>query len=118
MQRIVLKSKIHNAKITQTDLLYNGSITIDKEIMKRAHIVENELVQVVNVNNGTRFETYVICGEKEPGMICLNGPAARMGVVGDSVHILTYVILEDDELNNFKPSIIILNEKNEILCEK
>ena len=118
MQRTVLKSKIHNATITQTELLYDGSITIDEIIMKRSNIVENEQVQVVNQNNGARFETYVIPGERGSGMICLNGPAARMGIVGDSIHILTYITAEDDELKHFKPSIIILNEKNEILSEK
>ena len=118
MQRTILKSKIHNAVIMQTKLTYEGSITIDGYLMDKADIVENERVQVVNINNGARLETYVIRGKERSSYICLNGPAARLGVEGDRIHILTYVIVNDDELENVKPAVLILNEKNEIIEEK
>ena len=110
----MLKSKIHNAVVTQTELSYAGSITIDGSLMEKSDIIENERVQVVNINNGARFETYVIQGEKGTGSICLNGPAARLGSPGDKIHILSYATMSQDELKGFKPTIIILNDKNEI----
>ena len=115
MLRTVLKSKIHNANVTQSNLYYEGSITIDGNLMDKADIIENERVQVVNLNNGSRFETYVMRGESGSGIICLNGPAARMGIEGDTVHVLSYVTIADNELKEYKPTIIILNEKNEII---
>lgn len=118
MRRILLKSKIHNAMITHSNLYYAGSITIDENLMERADIVENERVQVVNLNNGARFETYAICGKRGSGMICLNGPAARLGVETDIIHILTYATVGEEELKTFKPVKIVLNEKNEIIDEK
>lgn len=118
MRRIILKSKIHNAVVTQTDLSYSGSITIDELIMEKSDIIENERVQVVNLNNGARFETYVIKGEKGTEMICLNGPTARLGSPGDTIHILSYATMSEDELRGFKPKIIVLNDKNEIIQEK
>ena len=118
MRRIILKSKIHNAAITQTELSYSGSITIDALILEKSDIIENERVQVVNLNNGARFETYVIQGEKRTGMICLNGPAARLCSPGDRIHILTYATVSEEELKDFKPKIIVLNDKNEIIQEK
>jgi len=102
----------------QTKLSYEGSITIDGYLIDKADIVENERVQIVNINNGARFETYVIRGEEGSSLICLNGPAARLGVEGDRIHILTYVTVNDEELRNFKPVILILNEKNEIIEKK
>ncbi len=113
MRRIMLKSKIHNAVLTQTELSYVGSITIDGSLMEKSNIIENERVQVVNINNGARFETYVIQGEKGAGSICLNGPAARLGSPGDKIHILSYATMSQDELKGFKPRIIFLNDKNE-----
>ena len=113
MRRIMLKSKIHNAVVTQTELSYSGSITIDELIMEKSDIIENARVQVVNLNNGARFETYVIQGEKGAGSICLNGPAARLGSPGDKIHILSYATMSQDELKGFKPRIIFLNDKNE-----
>jgi aspartate 1-decarboxylase len=118
MQRIMLKSKIHNAGITQADLSYTGSITIDGEVMDRADIYENERVQGVNLNNGARFETYVIRGEGGSGVICLNGPAARMGLVGDRVHILSYALLTEDELRGHAPRIVMLDDGNRVAKEK
>ena len=111
MQRIMMKSKIHNAVVTQAELNYEGSITIDSNLIEKANIVENEKVQVVNLNNGERFETYVIKGE-DSGVICLNGPAARLGSVGDKVHIISYVVLDEKELVGFKPTVILLGNKN------
>ena len=109
----MLKSKIHNAVVTQTELSYEGSITVDASLMEKSDIIENERVQVVNINNGARFETYVIQGEKGTGSICLNGPAARLCSPGDKIHILSYATMSQDELKGFKPRIIFLNNKNE-----
>jgi len=112
MQRTLLKSKIHNARVTHANLYYEGSITIDELLMERADIVEHEQVQVVNCNNGARFETYVIRGERGSGMICLNGPAARLGNVGDIVHILSYAVITEEERENFEPVIVKLGDGN------
>lgn len=114
MLRYMLKSKIHRAVVTEADLNYVGSITIDKNLMEAADILENEKVTVVNNNNGQRFETYVIEGEAGSGIICLNGAAARLAVRGDVVIILTYTILEDEESKTHKPRLVYVNEKNEI----
>ena len=118
MQRILLKSKIHNARETHANLFYEGSITIDENLMEKADIVEHEQVQVVNCNNGARFETYVIKGERGSGMICLNGPAARLGNVGDTVHILTYAVVSEEEREFFKPVVLVLSDRNSIVEEK
>lgn len=118
MQRTLLKSKIHGARVTQANLFYEGSITIDENLMEKADIVENERVQVVNINNGARFETYVIKGERGSGTICLNGPAARLGTESDIIHILSYVLLDESERKGFEPIIILCNESNEIVRTK
>ncbi|MCR4560607.1 MAG: aspartate 1-decarboxylase [Bacteroidales bacterium] len=102
----VLKSKIHRVKVTQADLQYIGSITIDEALMQAANLIENEKVQVVNVNNGERLETYVIKGEKNSGCICLNGPAARKASVGDLVIIMSYASMDFEEAKSFKPAVI------------
>jgi aspartate 1-decarboxylase len=109
-----MKSKIHRAVVTDADLNYIGSITIDKNLMDAADIVEYEKVTIVNNNNGERFETYVIEGEPGSGMICLNGAAARLVQKGDIVIIITYTILQDEEYKNFKPKRVFVNDKNEI----
>lgn len=106
----VLKSKIHRVSITQADLNYMGSITIDERLMEAANIVEGEKVQVVNVNNGERLETYVIKGEKDSGTICLNGPAARKAAVGDIVIILSYASMEMEIAKSFQPTLVFPNE--------
>ncbi|MBX2944188.1 MAG: aspartate 1-decarboxylase [Cyclobacteriaceae bacterium] len=110
----VLKSKIHRAKITQAELHYVGSITIDETLMKAANFIEGEKVTVVNVNNGERLETYVIKGEPGSGMICLNGPAARKVQVGDIVIIFSYASMEFEEAKNFKPSIVFPSPDNRL----
>lgn len=114
MFRYIMKSKIHRAVVTDADLNYVGSITIDKNLMDAADIVEYEKVTIVNNNNGERFETYVIEGEPGSGMICLNGAAARKVQKGDVVIIITYTILQDEECKTFKPKRVFVNEKNEI----
>lgn len=114
MLRYMLKSKIHRAVVTEADLDYVGSITIDKKIMEAADIIENEKVTIVNNNNGARFETYVIEGEAGSGVICLNGAAARLAHRGDIVIILTYTILNDEECKNHKPRLVFVNDKNEV----
>ena len=110
----VLKSKIHRAKITQAELHYVGSITIDEVLMEKANLIEGEKVQVVNINNGERLETYVIRGERNSGVICLNGPAARKAVVGDLVVIISYASIELEEAKKFKPTIVFPDPDNRI----
>jgi len=114
MQRTFLKSKIHRAAVTQAELNYEGSITIDLDLIDAAEMHELELVSVVNINNGERFETYIIPGERGSGVICLNGAAARKVVVGDRIIIMTYCQLSDAEIPNHKPSIVIVDENNKI----
>lgn len=108
----ILKSKIHLAKITDTQLYYQGSIGIDKSLMKAAGLVSGERVQVLNFNNSNRFETYVIEGVK--GEISLRGPAAKLGKKGDKVIILAFGLMEPDEAKNFKPKIVLVDDRNEV----
>ncbi len=115
MQIQVLKSKIHRVKITQAELHYVGSITIDEDLMDAANLIENEKVQVVNVNNGERLETYVIKGERGSGQVCLNGPAARKAQVGDIVIIISYAGLELEEAKKFEPKLIFPDEQNKLI---
>lgn len=105
----VVKSKIHNVSVTEANLNYIGSITIDEDLMDAANIIENEKVQVVNINNGERLDTYVIKGKRGSGNICLNGPAARKVVVGDVVIIIAYATIEFNEARSFKPNIVFPN---------
>jgi len=107
----VVKSKIHNVTVTEANLNYIGSITIDEDLMDAANIIENEKVQVVNLNNGERLETYVIKGERGSGDVCLNGAAARKVVIGDVVIIISYASLEFDEARTFKPFIVFPDTK-------
>ncbi|TYQ15569.1 UNVERIFIED_CONTAM: L-aspartate 1-decarboxylase [Acetivibrio alkalicellulosi] len=108
----MLKSKIHRAKVTEANLDYVGSITIDEDLMDAADIFENEKVQVVNNNNGNRFETYVIPGKRGSGVICLNGAAARLVHPGDIVIIISYVLIERDKAKNYTPKIVFLDNTN------
>ncbi len=107
----IFKSKIHNVTVTEANLLYIGSITIDEDLMDAANLIENEKVQVVNVNNGERLETYVIKGKRGSGIICLNGPAARKAVVGDVVIIISYATIDFEEAKSFRPTIIFPDTK-------
>ncbi len=110
----ILKSKIHRATVTEADLNYIGSITIDETLMDASGLIENEKVQVVNINNGERIETYVIKGERDSGMICLNGPAARKALPGDIVIILAYAQMSSEEAASFVPRIIFPDDQNKI----
>jgi aspartate 1-decarboxylase len=102
----VIKSKIHKVRVTEANLQYVGSVTIDEDLMDAANLIANEKVQVVNINNGERFETYVIRGERGSGAICLNGPAARKVEVGDIVIIMSYASMDFEEAKRFKPNFI------------
>ncbi|MCL5027731.1 MAG: aspartate 1-decarboxylase [Bacteroidetes bacterium] len=114
MTREMFRSKIHRATVTMSELYYEGSITIDKYLLEKANILPYEKVQVVNVNNGNRLETYAIEGPSNSGMICLNGPAARLGAVGDEVIIIAYSQMTEDEAKNYKPQIVLVDKNNEI----
>ena len=115
MKRTLFKSKIHRATITQADLYYEGSLTLDTDLMKAADLLPFEQVSIVNVNNGERFETYLIEGPAGSGVVCLNGPAARKGAVGDEIIIISYGQFEDsEELRFFEPTIIHVDKRNRI----
>ncbi|MCX8058650.1 MAG: aspartate 1-decarboxylase [Spirochaetes bacterium] len=114
MLRKFLRVKIHRATVTFSDLNYVGSITIDENIMKEAGLLENEVVSIYNINNGERFETYVIKGEAGSGIIGINGAAARKVQVGDKIIIVNYVYLYENEINSLKPKILIMNDENKI----
>ncbi|CRZ20346.1 aspartate 1-decarboxylase [Kingella kingae] len=114
MFRTLLGSKIHRAIVTQADLNYVGSITIDQDLLDAAGILVNEKVQVVNNNNGERFETYAISGERGSGVICLNGAAARLVQAGDVVIIMSYVTLSEPEIASHEPTVVLLDENNKI----
>src|ERR1700751_5654409 len=111
----VLKSKIHRAKVTQAELNYVGSITIDEDLIEAANIIPNEKVQIVNNNNGARFETYVIRGERGSGTVCLNGATARLAQVGDIVIIMSYAYMETDEARNYKPILVFPDADNKLI---
>jgi aspartate 1-decarboxylase len=111
----MFKSKLHRVTVTQADLNYMGSITIDEALMEAANLLEGERVQIVNNNNGERFETYVIRGERNSGVICLNGAAARKVQLGDICIIISYAFMDREEAKTFKPVTILVDEKNRIL---
>ncbi|MFO7823772.1 MAG: aspartate 1-decarboxylase [Cyclobacterium sp.] len=111
----LLKSKIHRVRITQAELHYVGSITIDEDLMDAAHIIANEKVQVVNINNGERLETYVIKGERGSGQVCLNGPAARKAQVGDVVIIISYASMDFEEAKSYQPVVIFPDDQNQLI---
>lgn len=111
----VVKSKIHRVKVTQADLNYIGSITIDEDLMEASNIIEGEKVQIVNINNGERFETYVIKGERKSGTICLNGPAARRVATGDLIIIIGYALMDFEEAKKFKPCLVFPDEQTNLI---
>ncbi|WP_180552955.1 aspartate 1-decarboxylase [Staphylococcus haemolyticus] len=115
MIRTMMNGKIHRARVTESNLNYVGSITIDADILDAVDILPNEKVAIVNNNNGARFETYVIAGERGSGKICLNGAASRLVEVDDVVIIMTYVQLDERELVDHVPKVAVMNEKNEII---
>jgi len=110
----VLKSKIHRVKITQAELHYVGSITIDLDLMDAANMIENEKVQVLNLSNGERLETYIIAGKRGSGTICMNGPAARKMQVGDMVIVISYATMEFESAKAWKPTLIFPTEGNKL----
>jgi len=114
MEREMLKSKIHRVTVTEAELYYEGSITVDKDLLEAADILPYEKVQVLNFNNGSRIDTYTIEGIAGSGTICLNGPAARFGSVGDEVIIVSYVHLPDQDVKKFKPKVVMVDKKNKI----
>ena len=114
MQIEVLKSKVHRAVITEANLNYVGSLTLDEDLMDAANMIENEKVQVVNVNNGERIETYLIKGKRGSGICCLNGPAARRGAVGDVVIVISYASMDFEEAKKFKPTVVFPKEGNRL----
>lgn len=122
MYLTLLKSKIHRAVVTQSDLNYVGSITIDKALMRAAGLLEYERVQVADIDNGNRFETYIIAGEENSGCICLNGAAAKCVEIGDKIIIMAYAQMTPDEVRTHSPKVVFVNNKNEITevtdCEK
>jgi len=114
MLRTMLKSKIHRATVTEANLYYEGSITLDEDLIRAADILENEKVEVLNLNNGLRLETYVIKGKAGSGVVCLNGPAARGACAGDQIIIVSYVAIEDKDAKIIKPKIVKVDARNQI----
>ena len=114
MQREMLKSKIHRVTVTQAELYYEGSITVDKDLLQAADILPYEKVQVLNFNNGSRLDTYAIEGTAGSGTICLNGPAARFSSVGDEIIIVSYFHLTDEDVKKHKPKVVLVDKKNKI----
>ena len=115
MYREMFRSKIHRATVTMAELYYEGSITIDKELLDAADILPGEKVQVVNLSTGSRMETYTIEGAAKSGIICLNGPAARLGAVGDEVIIIAYSQMTDEEIKTYKPKTLTVDKLNKII---
>ena len=110
----ILKSKIHRVSITEANLNYVGSLTLDEDLMDAANMIEYEKIQIVNVNNGTRIETYLIKGKRGSGVCCLNGPAARQGAVGDIVIVISYATMEFEKAKSFKPTVVFPKEGNKL----
>lgn len=110
----ILKSKVHRATVTEANIDYVGSLTMDADLMEAANMLEHEKIQVVNVNNGERIETYLIKGERGSGIICLNGPAARKAVVGDIVIIISYALMDFELAKTFKPTVVFPNAANRL----
>ena len=113
MQRLMMKSKLHQATVTQCNLQYRGSLTVDRNLMELADLLPNEQVQVVNVDTGARFETYVIEGEAGSGIIGVNGGAARLCEVGDRILVISWCVLTDDEARRHEPTVVLLDEHNQ-----
>ncbi|MEK7376501.1 MAG: aspartate 1-decarboxylase [Candidatus Margulisiibacteriota bacterium] len=114
MLRQMMRSKIHRLTVTRARLDYEGSITVDEELLKAADIAEGEKVQIVNVNNGSRFETYVMKGKKNSGQVCLNGAAARLGAGGDIIILITYADVDEASISDFMPKVVLVDAGNKI----
>jgi aspartate 1-decarboxylase len=115
MYLTMMKSKIHQAIVTESNLNYVGSITIDEAVMEQVDILPNERVQIVNNNNGARLETYVIKGERNSGIICLNGAAARLVQQGDEIIIISYAMMTEEQARNYQPKIVLMDRQNRVL---
>lgn len=111
----MFKSKLHRATVTQADINYVGSVTIDSDLLRQSGILPGEKVQIVNINNGERFETYTIEGEAGSGVLCINGAAARLVQVGDKVIVITYAMMDENDARTFKPTVLVLDEQNKII---
>lgn len=118
MQRHLMKSKVHRATITSADLHYEGSLTLDEDLMDAADLLEHEEIQVVNVNNGARFTTYVIPGPRGSGVVQLNGAAARLGMAGDLVILISYGVFDDAEARAYRPKVVFVDARNRITRPK
>ena len=118
MQLHMFKSKLHRATVTQAEINYVGSVTIDSELLEKSGILPGEKVQIVNINNGERFETYTIEGEAGSGTICINGAAARLVQVGDKVIIIAYALMDEQEARTFEPKVLVMDEHNKIVRVK
>jgi aspartate 1-decarboxylase len=114
LTREMFRSKIHRATVTMAELYYEGSITVDMDLLETADILPYEKVQVVNVNTGSRLETYTLEGERGSGVICLNGPAARLGTVGDEVIIITYTQMSEEDAKKHKPKVVLVDKQNKV----
>lgn len=112
MQRTIMKSKIHRATVTDANLDYEGSITLDRDLMDAADLLVHEKVQIVDIDNGARFETYVIEGERGSGVVCLNGAAARLVLPGDKVIVISYALLDEEELAAHEPTVVHVDDSN------
>ena len=118
MQKFMLYSKIHRARVTEANLDYEGSITVDEALMEKAHLLPYEMVQVYNISNGERFETYLINGERNSGVFCINGAAARKAHVGDQIIIASYVVMDEDQAATHHPHIVCLDSHNRVIEPK
>jgi len=118
MQRVMLKSKIHNAKVTDKNINYQGSITLAKDLIKKAELFPFEQVHIYNISNGERFVTYVIQDDENPGIVCLNGAAAHKVNIGDKVIIASYAVMSEEEADFYRPKILILDENNQVKGNK
>ena len=118
MNRIMLKSKIHNATVTESNIDYEGSLSLDEDLMQKADMVPNEQIHVYNISNGERFITYLIKAEKDSGIIGVNGAAARKAKAGDKIIIATYVSIDENEIDFFNPTVLIMDEGNKIKSKK
>jgi len=114
MLRLICRAKLHRLTVTEANIAYEGSLTIDDKLLKAADIIPGEQVQVVNLNNGERFETYVIEGKSDSGVVCLNGGTARLGAPGDKLIVMSYALVDDKEIKNFSPKVILVDERNRI----
>ncbi|MEN3033629.1 MAG: aspartate 1-decarboxylase [Aquificaceae bacterium] len=118
MLRSILKSKIHRARVTAVRIDYEGSLSIDEELMERADIVPFEKIEIYNISNGARFSTYAISANRGSGEVALNGAAARLGAIGDIIIIATFIMLDENSLKNHRPKLVFVDDKNRVIGDK